>query len=128
MFGELPYRSIDMKFETIAKEQYQEKATVNYPNDYDFTRITEFKHIHPTSSAKTTILKEYPQKYIKDKNTAYYPIFTKSNQAKYNQYVEYIKKFDNLILLGRLAEYQYYDMDDIVERALEVFEKDLCCE
>lgn len=124
-FGELPYRSVDMKFETVECEFYQEKATVNYPNDYDFTRITEFKHIHPTNSTKTTILKEYPQEYIIGQNTPYYPIFTTQNQEKYNKYLEYSKEFDNLILLGRLAEYKYYDMDDMVERALEVFEKEV---
>lgn len=122
-FGDLPYRSVDMKFETVEQEQYQEKATVNYPNDYDFTRITEFKHIHPTNSNKTTILKEYPKEYVKGKDTPYYPIFTDENQSKYNRYLEYSKEFENLIFVGRLAEYKYYDMDDIVERALEVFEE-----
>ncbi len=122
-FGDLPYRSVNMQFETIEKDFYQEKATVNYPNDYDFTRITEFKHIHPTNSTKTTILKEYPQEYVRNKNTPYYPIFTNENQKKYNQYLEYSKEFKNLILVGRLAEYKYYDMDDIVKRALEVFEE-----
>lgn len=124
-FEELPYRSVDMRFETIEKEFYQEKATINYPNDYDFTRITEFKHIHPINSPKTTILKEYPQEYIKNVNTPYYPIFTNKNQEKYNQYLEYSKEFKNLILVGRLAEYKYYDMDDIVKRALEVFKENL---
>ncbi len=124
-FGELPYRSVDMQFETVEKEFYQEKATVNYPNDYNFTRITEFKHIHSSDSKKTTILKEYPQEYKKGKNTPYYPVFTQVNQDKYNQYLEYSKEFDNLILVGRLAEYKYYDMDDIVERALDVFEKEI---
>ncbi|WP_418184845.1 UDP-galactopyranose mutase [Aliarcobacter vitoriensis] len=122
-FGELPYRSVDMRFETIENEFYQEKATVNYPNNYDFTRITEFKHIHPVNSTKTTILKEYPQEYIKGKNTPYYPIFTQENQKIYNQYLKYSQEFQNLILVGRLAEYKYYDMDDIVTRALEVFEE-----
>lgn len=122
-FGELPYRSVDMKFETVECEFYQEKATVNYPNNYDFTRITEFKHIHPVKTPKTTILKEYPQEYKKGENIPYYPIFTKENQEKYSMYFEYSKKFKNLILVGRLAEYKYYDMDDIVERALEVFEE-----
>ncbi|QKF60190.1 UDP-galactopyranose mutase [Aliarcobacter lanthieri] len=122
-FGELPYRSVDMRFETIEKDFYQEKATVNYPNDYDFTRITEFKHIHTINSAKTTILKEYPQEYIKDVNTPYYPIFTQKNQEKYNQYLSYSKEFQNLILVGRLAEYKYYDIDDIVKRALDIFKE-----
>lgn len=122
-FGDLPYRSVEMKFETVEKEFYQEKTTVNYPNDYDFTRITEFKHIYPINSLKTTILKEYPQEYVKNKNTPYYPIFTQENQFRYNLYLQYASKFNNLILVGRLAEYKYYDMDDIVERALEVFKK-----
>lgn len=123
-FGDLPYRSVDMKFETVNCEYYQEKATVNYPNDYDFTRITEFKHIHPIKNDKTTILKEYPTEYKIGENTPYYPVFTGQNQIKYNNYLEYSKEFKNLVLVGRLAEYKYYDMDDIVERALEVFEKE----
>lgn len=124
-FGNLPYRSVNMNFETIEKEYYQEEATVNYPNNYDFTRITEFKHIHPVISGKTTILKEYPQEYVSGKNTPYYPIFTDENQEKYNQYLEYSKQFQNLVLVGRLAEYKYYDMDDIVERALTIFLKEI---
>ncbi|MCT7528320.1 UDP-galactopyranose mutase [Aliarcobacter cryaerophilus] len=122
-FGDLPYISVNMQFETIEKDFYQEKATVNYPNDYDFTRITEFKHIHPINAPKTTILKEYPQEYVRNKNTPYYPIFTNENQNKYNQYLEYSKEFKNLILVGRLAEYKYYDMDDIVKKALDVFKE-----
>jgi UDP-galactopyranose mutase len=124
-FGELPYRSVDMKFETVEKEFYQEKATVNYPNDYNFTRITEFKHIHPTKSDKTTILKEYPQEYKIGINTPYYPIFTSINQKNYNKYLEYSSEFEKLVLVGRLAEYKYYDMDDIIKRALEVFDKEI---
>ncbi len=122
-FGDLPYRSVRMHFETVDSEWYQEAATVNYPNDYDFTRITEFKHIHPVQSAKTTILKEFPQDYIKGENTPYYPIFTRENQERYQKYLEHSKAFKNLIMLGRLAEYRYYDMDSIVTRALEVFKE-----
>ncbi|TCW60159.1 UDP-galactopyranose mutase [Treponema sp. J25] len=124
-FGELRYRSVHMKFETIQKEWYQEKATVNYPNSYNFTRITEFKHIHFCESKNTTILKEYPMDYIRGKNDPYYPVFTEENQKKYQKYVDYAKRFPNIKLVGRLAEYKYYDMDDIVERALEVAEKEL---
>lgn len=124
-FGNLPYISVDMRFETVDKEYYQEKATVNYPNDYEFTRITEFKHIHPTKSDKTTILKEYPEEYKIGKNTPYYPIFTDENQQNYNKYLNHAKEFKELVLLGRLAEYKYYDMDDIVIRALEVFKKEV---
>ncbi|MEM3988769.1 MAG: UDP-galactopyranose mutase, partial [Sulfolobales archaeon] len=122
-YGYLPYRSLDLRFETIEKEWFQEVATVNYPNDYDFTRITEFKHIHPVNSEKTTILKEYPKHYIPNKDIPYYPVFTKENQELYNRYNEEAEKFENLILVGRLAEYKYYDMDDVIKRALEVFEE-----
>ena len=121
-FGELPYRSVDMRFETISKRDYQEAATVNYPNNYEFTRITEFKKIHYADTSNTTILKEFPQRYVRGENTPYYPIFTEENQAMYGRYVEEAKKYSQLLLVGRLAEYRYYDMDDIVERALSVYD------
>ncbi|MFZ8861351.1 MAG: UDP-galactopyranose mutase, partial [Thermocrinis sp.] len=122
-YGFLPYRSLDLRFETIEQEYYQEAPVVNYPNDYDFTRITEFKHIHPVKSDKTTILKEYPKAYQPNVDIPYYPVFTKENQELYNKYKEEADKFKNLVLVGRLAEYRYYDMDDVVKRALEVFEE-----
>lgn len=124
-FGELTYRSIKLKFETVEKEYYQDAATVNYPNDYDFTRITEFKHIHPSDSKKTTILKEYPLAHKHGENTPYYPFFVDETRKSYEQYAEHAKQFENIILVGRLAEYKYYDMDDMVARALEVFEQDI---
>ena len=122
-YGYLPYRSLELRFETIEKEYYQEVSVVNYPNDYDFTRITEFKHLHPAKSEKTKILKEYPKACQPNIDIPYYPIFTKENQELYNIYKEEAEKFDNLIFVGRLAEYRYYDMDDTVKRALEVFEE-----
>ena len=125
-FGELPYRSVRMVFETLDRCKYQDAATVNYPNQYDFTRITEFKHIHPVKSDKTTILKEYPQAHTQGKTTPYYPIFTEENQKKYNRYKSYAEKIKGLTLVGRLAEYKYFDMDDAVENALEVFEQTIC--
>ena len=62
-FGELPYRSLDFKFEHLEKDQFQEKTTINYPNDYDFTRITEFKHISQQTISGTSIVKEFPQDF-----------------------------------------------------------------
>lgn len=121
-FGKLPYRSLEFKLETLNKEYFQEVAVVNYPNDYEFTRITEFKHIHPVDVKKTTIAKEYSLDYRKGRIPSY-PLFDKSGQETYCKYLESSKDFKNLILLGRLAEYRYYDMDDIAKRALEVFEE-----
>jgi UDP-galactopyranose mutase len=122
-YGFLSYRSLDMKFETIEQEYFQEAAVINYPNNYDFLRITEFKHIHPVFSKKTTILKEYPKAYQRDKDIPCYPLFTKENMELYNKYKEKANKIDKLILVGRLAEYRYYDMDDVIKKALEVFEE-----
>lgn len=122
-FGQLPYRSINMCFETIDNEYFQEVPVVNYPNDYDFTRITEFKYIHRIKSPKTTILTEYPVVYERDKNIPYYPLFTLEQQKKYSRYKDYAKQWPNLIMFGRLAEYKYYDMDDIVEKALTLVEE-----
>jgi UDP-galactopyranose mutase len=121
-FGKLPYRSANLIFETIDEEYYQEVSVVNYPNDFDFTRITEFKHIYPTISNRTTILKEYPTSYQANKNTPFYPILTEENKSIYERYKEEAEKIENLVLVGRLAEYRYYDIDDIVKRALEIFE------
>ncbi len=124
-FGHLPYRSLDLVFETMNKSSFQETATVNYPNDYDFTRITEFKHIHPASTDTTVILKEYPKTYIAKRDIPFYPVFTQQNHELYEKYKKEAQRFANVIFVGRLAEYRYYDMDDVVKRALDVFEEKL---
>ena len=120
-FGELPYRSVDMSFETIDAENFQSAPTVNYPNNYNFTRITEFKKIHPAQSSRTTILKEFPQDYLAGKNEPYYPIFTDEARTAYEKYSAELAKFKNITAVGRLAEYRYFDIDDVVKHALEIF-------
>lgn len=120
-FGQLPYRSLNFVFEQFNQEQVQEVGTVNYPNDYNFTRITEFKHLTNQSSDKTTTVKEFSQEYIPGENIPYYPIKNDNNLELYRLYKEETRKYDNLIFIGRLAEYQYYDMDMVVAKALRVF-------
>ena len=117
--GELPYRSVRMDFQTMPVAHYQSVATVNYPNTYDFTRTTELRQIPPCERQVTTILREYPQAYVRGENTAYYPIFTDEAKAAYAKYDEAAKAYPHLHLIGRLAEYRYYDMDDAVRRALD---------
>ena len=117
-FGALPYRSVAMNFETVDAEIFQPAPTVNYPNNYDFTRITEFKQIHPAQSPRTTILKEFPQEHIAGENEPYYPIFTDEARAAYEKYFAELSRYENVTAIGRLAEYRYYDMDDVVKRAL----------
>lgn len=119
-FGVLPYRSLNFVFSRLNKDYYQEAATVNYPNDYDFTRITEFKHIHPADTGRTVIVYEFPEEYRLGK-IPYYPVFTQDAKEMYNKYRELTEEYENIVLIGRLAEYRYYDMDDIVKRALDLF-------
>jgi UDP-galactopyranose mutase len=125
-FGELPYRSLQFDFEHLKQDFYQQATTENYPDNYDFTRITEFKRMSGQEIQGTTIVREYPQDYDRTevgKNTPYYPILNEDNTRRYKQYFELSQKTNNLILVGRLAEYRYYDMDDIVARALEVYQE-----
>lgn len=117
--GELPYRSLRFEFETFDLEQYQQAPVVNYPNDYDFTRITEYKQLTGQQVPATTISREYSQ----SEGDPYYPIpdfNTKELAAKYQEEVD---KQSNIIFIGRLAEYKYYNMDKVVERAIEKFEE-----
>ena len=124
--GDLPYRSLEFKMEKH-EGQYQQMATENYPGkaeDFPYTRITEYKLLMREYPADITYIhKEYPLAYNKDGkegNIPYYPIFTDENQKKYEEYVALAKEYKNLYLLGRLAEYKYYNMDVIVAKALEL--------
>lgn len=121
--GELPYRSLKFQFKTYNKEYYQEVATINYPNDFEFTRITEFKHMTGQFSLYTTVAEEYPKPYEKEKNIPYYPIPKKENIDLYNKYLKRAKEFKNVLFVGRLAEYKYSNMDYVVKRSLESFQK-----
>ncbi|MGG4406335.1 UDP-galactopyranose mutase [Geobacillus stearothermophilus] len=123
-FGELPYRSLRFEFENIQKEFVQPVGTINYPNEYQFTRITEFKHLTGQEHSSTTIVKEYPQGYernVKGKDIPYYPIPKKENLELYAKYKERARQFPHVFFVGRLAEYRYYDMDAVIARALTVF-------
>ncbi|SFV50402.1 UDP-galactopyranose mutase [hydrothermal vent metagenome] len=122
-YGKLPYRSLDLKFEVYNMEYFQESAVVNYPNEHDYTRITEFKHIHHAETPQTTILKEYPQPYIGGSTIPYYPMPTDESRESYERYSALASSVSGLTLLGRLAEYRYYDMDDIAKRALDTYKE-----
>ena len=121
-FGPLPYRTLDFRFETLPQDDFQGYGTVNYTVDENYTRITEFKHM--TGQVKpgvTTIVKEYSRSYTgAPEETPYYAIINPENNALYARYQEAAGRFPNLRLLGRLAEYKYYNMDAIVARALEL--------
>ncbi|AFM43024.1 UDP-galactopyranose mutase [Desulfosporosinus acidiphilus SJ4] len=121
-YGRLPYRTLDFVFESHNTTWYQPKGTVNYPVDQDYTRITEFKHLtRQLLSGRTTIVKEYPRAYTgADDETPYYPIQNPENSALYECYRKLTDEFPNFRVLGRLAEYKYYNMDAIAEKALDL--------
>lgn len=116
--GKMAYRSLRFVFETYDREDYQEAPVVNYPNDYDFTRITEFKKLTWQQNKKTTILKEYPCA----EGEPYYPFPTREHMDQFSLYQKEMEKETKVLFLGRLAQYRYYNMDAVVRQALELFE------
>lgn len=118
-YGKLPYRSIRFKFETYNKEFYQDWLQINYPNNYKYTRIVEIKYATGQKSPKTTITKEYPC----SKGEPYYPIPNLKNQKLYLKYKKEASKLKNIYFIGRLAQYKYLNMDEVIKEALNLFEK-----
>jgi len=118
-YGKMAYRSLDFVFETYDEEEYQPAPVVNYPNDYDYTRITEFKKLTGQKHAKTTIMKEFP----KSEGEPYYPYPTKEYKEQFAKYREEMDKETKVFFLGRLAEYRYYNIDAVVRSALDLFER-----
>ena len=121
-YGRLPYRTLDFEFETFNQDYVQSHGTVNYTISEKYTRITEFKHMTgQVLAGKTTTCKEFSKAYSGDESeTPYYAIINEENNALYQKYKEKCNKYENMYLLGRLAEYKYYNMDAIVEKALEL--------
>lgn len=119
-FGPLPYRTLDFGFETLPQDVYQTHGTVNYTADQPYTRITEFKHLTGQElPGATTIMKEYSRAYTgADGEIPYYAIINPGNNALYAKYKALADQYPGLRLLGRLAEYKYYNMDAIAARAL----------
>lgn len=126
--GELPYRSERFDFIEFDREYFQPEAVINYPNNYTFTRIGEYKHFLDTKSDKTVVSYEYPEPFVRGKNERYYPIVNDTNQSLYNQYKAKAEadKSTNTIpvhFFGRLGDYKYYDMDKAIERAIALVEE-----
>jgi len=114
-FGRLPYRSLRFEHEHLPLvERFQETGTFNYPNDYDYTRITEFKHLTGQAHGGTSIVREYPQA----EGDPYYPVPRAENEALFKRYEELSAKESDVTFVGRLAQYRYYNMDQVVGAAL----------
>ena len=117
--GKLPYRSLDFRFETVDRPVFQPGPVVNYPNDYDYTRITEFKYLTGQDHKKTTVVYEIP----KDEGDPYYPVPRPENAARYRQYEKLAAALTDVHFVGRLATYRYYNMDQVVAQALTLCTK-----
>ncbi|MCX6146422.1 MAG: UDP-galactopyranose mutase, partial [Candidatus Kapabacteria bacterium] len=99
-------------------------AQMNFPNTNDYTRVTEFKHLTAQKHHKTTIAFEYSELYDKEKNEPYYPIPQEKNNELYLKYKAEVDKLDGKVyFVGRLADYKYYNMDQTIGVALQLFEK-----
>jgi UDP-galactopyranose mutase len=113
----LEYRSLKLEVATLDQERYQPAPVVNYPNDYEFTRISEFKYFLNEPSPKTTICIEYP----KAEGEPYYIVPTEQNfkrRDKYQAEVARLEEQGTHAFIGRLAEYKYYNMDQVIAEAL----------
>ena len=120
--GPLPYRTLDMRFQTLDVDQFQPVGTVNYTTSEDFTRITEFKNMTgQVVPGRTTIMREYSMPYEPESGqTPYYAILEDETRALYQRYRDRVDGILNFHLVGRLAEYRYYDMDGVVASALDL--------
>jgi UDP-galactopyranose mutase len=118
-FGKLPYRSLRFVHETLNEATHQPVAVVNYPNDYAYTRVTEFKYLTGQEHPKTGLVYEFPQV----EGDPYYPVPRPENAALYRKYEQLAKATEGVHFVGRLATYKYYNMDQVVGQALTLFSR-----
>lgn len=120
LYGQLPYRSIRFEFENLQRPYYQPVGQINHvESSTEFTRVAEYKHLTGQTAFSTTISREFPQK----DGEPFYPIPSRENKSVFEKYEKESDKLKNVTFCGRLAEYQYYNMDQVVANSLMKFEK-----
>jgi UDP-galactopyranose mutase len=117
VYGRLPYRSLQFQFQTLNEEQHQPVAVINYPNEYPYTRVTEFKHLTGQQHPKTTLVYEYPTM----DGDPYYPIPRPENAQLYTRYQKLAAQKRGVHFAGRLGTYKYYNMDQVTAQALSLY-------
>jgi UDP-galactopyranose mutase len=117
--GKLPYRSLEFQHQTLNQTKFQPVGTVNYPNEYAYTRITEFKYLTGQKHDQTSIVYEFPRA----EGDPYYPVPTRENAALYAKYKELAESTPDVYFAGRLGTYKYYNMDQVVAQALALYAK-----
>ncbi|NJC39856.1 UDP-galactopyranose mutase [Brevundimonas alba] len=119
-YGELPYRSLRFRHETLDQEWFQPVATVNYPaEETPYTRVTEYKHLTGQNHGRTSITYEYPAA----EGDPYYPIPRPENQALFKKYEALAATRPDVTFVGRLATYRYYNMDQVTGQALATWRR-----
>lgn len=126
IYGALGYRSLRFENEIIDNDNFQGNAVVNYiDKKFPYTRIIEHKHFEFGSQPKTVITREYPKDH-EDGDEHYYPINDSKNNSMYAKYKKLNEENNNVIFGGRLAEYKYYDMHQVISSALSAVKKEFC--
>lgn len=122
--GKLEYRSLKFDTKILDQQNYQGNAVVNYTgHEVDYTRVIEHKHFEfDSTSPKTVVTFEYPSDYVEGMEK-YYTVNDDKNNALADQYRDLASKEENVIFGGRLAEYKYYDMDDVIKAALDSYKE-----
>jgi UDP-galactopyranose mutase len=116
-YGKLPYRSLEFRHETVNASRFQKAAVINYPNDHDYTRVTEFKYLTGQEHAQSGIVYEIPRA----EGDPYYPVPRRENAEIYSKYKILADSTPGVHFVGRLATYKYYNMDQVVAQALTLF-------
>ena len=117
-FGRLEYRSLRFENETLNMNRFQDNSVINFTDrEVPFTRIIEHKFFEFGKQDKTIITREYPHEW-EEGNEPYYPVNDTRNNTLYLKYTDLAKNFPKILFAGRLGEYRYYDMDDVIEKAL----------
>jgi UDP-galactopyranose mutase len=120
--GRLPWRSLDFQYEEFHQPYKQPCVQINYPNDFDYTRTVEIKHVTGQRSYNTVVAYEYPKSY----GDPYYPVPQQQNLSLYKCYESLMlseKLEKNVFFVGRLATYRYYNTDQVIEEALKTFDE-----
>ncbi len=124
IYGALPYRSLRFEWKYTQKNSVQEAPVVAYPQEKGFTRITEYKKLPVQALPGSSYAVEYPLPYEDGKQMEpYYPVLTEKSQKQYASYKKMADAVPNLICCGRLGDFKYYNMDQALERALEICER-----
>ncbi|MCD7781681.1 MAG: NAD(P)-binding protein [Methanosphaera sp.] len=119
-YGILPYTTMTYLNENIDEEFFQSSSIIEYPDEYSFMRIIEYKHITREDIDSTTIQFEYPDKYYPDKTTPYSPLPTKKNRYTYDKYKKLMDKYDKFYFTGRLCEYRNISIDEALSSTIQL--------